>query len=87
MDHQYHVCDDEHCNICNGGLAWCVICHGAEGSLTTECCGRALSEEEQHNIHMKQILNYRDGQWRDESVNTWRQDERARTEERKFHHI
>ena len=71
MDHQYHVCDDEHCNICNGGLAYCIVCYGAEGSLTTECCGRPMTEEEQDRVHMKQNLNFRDGEWKEESNLRW----------------
>ena len=35
---------------CEGNLAFCTVCKGAEGSLTTECCGRPITEEEEHKI-------------------------------------
>ena len=61
MDHQYHVCDDEHCNICIGGLATCVVCHGAEIDLTSECCGRPMTDEEHSRVPYE--LDYKDGEW------------------------
>jgi hypothetical protein len=62
MEHKYHKCNDNECRICNGGLADCEVCNGAEGSLTTECCGRPLSSREQERIY-KGFLDYKDGQW------------------------
>ena len=38
-------CDDYSCPYCVGGLASCIICGGAEGELTTDCCGHKLTQE------------------------------------------
>ena len=38
--HADHDEDSQMCRfICDGGLAYCKTCHGAEGSLPTECPG------------------------------------------------
>lgn len=33
------------CHICRGGLAFCTVCKGAEGDLTTDCPGYSPSED------------------------------------------
>ncbi len=43
MNHVYHDRDD--------GLAHCTVCGGAEGSLTTECCGHSIGEEKLDSIY------------------------------------
>lgn len=52
-------CNEEHerdrCNVCN--LFICSVCGGAEGSLTTDCCGRTIQEDEAENI-MSGKLDY-----------------------------
>ena len=66
MKHKYYECDppcvDTHCNICDGGLAFCTVCGGAEGSLTTECRGEKLEE-----IVLEQVyhhgLDFYGGKW------------------------
>lgn len=60
-DHIYHVCDDDNCTSCNYGLYWCTVCHGAERSLTTECCGRPLTDYEQEEVGY--TLDYANGEW------------------------
>lgn len=30
------------CAICDGGLQLCTVCHGAESTLTTSCCGQDI---------------------------------------------
>lgn len=50
------------CMFCDGGLASCVVCNGAEGSLTTECCGYKLDEKTQDKIY-KEGLDFKDGKW------------------------
>ncbi len=49
---------------CEGNLASCTTCKGAEGSLTTECCGRPITEEEVHRIYEVGDLDFVDGKWR-----------------------
>lgn len=39
-------CDKEFCHYCVGGLFTCTVCGASEGELTTECCGRKMTEEE-----------------------------------------
>lgn len=62
-EHKWHVCNSEHCIPCSSGLDYCEVCHGAEGSLTTECCGRPLTKEEERRIFMFENLDFRNGQW------------------------
>jgi hypothetical protein len=45
--HVLHRCEAERCNVCDGGLALCNICNGAEGLLPTECPGRKMTDEEE----------------------------------------
>jgi hypothetical protein len=52
-------------NVVDGGLAVCKVCGGGEGSLTTDCCGRQITEEESDRIYNKGNLDFRDGQWID----------------------
>jgi hypothetical protein len=35
-------CWASECVICSGGLAFCDVCHGAEGSLPTCCPGERM---------------------------------------------
>ena len=62
-EHVLHQCDDPECFVCNGGLAQCDVCNGAEGTLTTDCCGRQLTEAEEHAIHVTATLDFRNGEW------------------------
>ena len=48
----------------NGGLAFCTVCKGGEGSLTTECCGRPITMKEEHKIYNLGILDFVDGIWK-----------------------
>ena len=48
----------------NGELAFCTTCKGAEGSLTTECCGRPMTEEETNRVYRVGDLDFIDGEWR-----------------------
>lgn len=50
------------CFICLGGLASCVTCHGAEGSLPTHCPQRAMTAEECDDVQAG-VLDFRDGEW------------------------
>ena len=66
MNHRYVIhkhCDcDGYCPICDGGLAQCEVCRGAECSLTTECPGFEICEAYQDQV-CAGLLDYRDGQW------------------------
>lgn len=50
------------CPICDGGLAYCTVCKGAEGSLPTECPGSPMSAEVQEKI-MQGETDFYAGQW------------------------
>jgi len=56
-------CEQSGCMFCDGGLGACTVCGGAEGTLTTECCGRRLTEEEKDKVYKEGTLDYLDGQW------------------------
>jgi hypothetical protein len=49
------------CNICDGGLAICKVCNGAEGTLTTHCPGYWYTEKEE--AVYKGLLDFVDGEW------------------------
>lgn len=50
--------------VSDGNLAFCTTCKGGEGSLTTDCCGRPLTPEEENRIYHIGNLDYVDGEWR-----------------------
>lgn len=56
------------CQFCRGGLAHCIVCHGFEGTLTTECCGRKLTEEEEDKIYKQGTLDFKNGNWEVKNV-------------------
>jgi hypothetical protein len=64
MEHKYHECNDEHCPICNNGarLDFCEVCKGGEASLTTDCCGRVLTDFEEDAIMAKK-LDFKNDRW------------------------
>ena len=49
--------------FCDGGLFHCTICNGFEGSLTTDCCGRKITPEEEDKIYKKGTLDFVNGEW------------------------
>lgn len=56
-------CTCEGAGTCTGCcLFMCEVCNGAEGSLTTECCGRKLSIEEDESIYSGK-LDFVNGEW------------------------
>jgi hypothetical protein len=65
IDHVYFKCDcwKTGCMFCDGGLGACTVCMGIEGSLTTECCGRPITEAEELLIYNRGILDFRNGEW------------------------
>lgn len=44
------------------GCAACRICKGAEGTLTTDCCGAPITYEESEAIYAGQI-DFKGGKW------------------------
>lgn len=56
-------CDINFCAICEGGLSHCIVCGGLEGTLTTNCCGRQLTKEEEEQIYGERSLDFRYGIW------------------------
>lgn len=57
------TCALMYCAFCQGGLALCTLCGGAEGTLTTECCGRRLTAAEEEAIHESGTLDFKGGRW------------------------
>ena len=62
--HVLHKCNEENCRICNGGLAFCLVCQGAEGELTTDCPGDGVTTEQRHAVMMGE-LDYVNGEWQE----------------------
>jgi hypothetical protein len=63
--HTYYECkcNKPYCQFCDGGLGLCTSCNGFEGTLTTECCGRRITEEEERLIYNERVLDYVGGKW------------------------
>lgn len=62
--HEGRCPDLGHCNYCDGGLALCVVCGGAEGELPTECPGGRMTREQRKDVYSG-ILDYKSGRWVD----------------------
>ncbi len=63
--HTQTACDGKHdqtCMICDGGLFICAVCRLAEGSLTTQCCGRWVPALLEEAIYAGSF-DFRDGAW------------------------
>lgn len=56
-------CQRQYCAICEGGLSCCTVCGGFEGTLTTDCCGRQITEDEERRIYDDGALDFRNGEW------------------------
>lgn len=68
--HTFYECGcwETGCPFCDGGLALCTVCKGVEGTLTTDCCGRPLTENEEKEIYDEGRLDFKDGHWVEESA-------------------
>jgi len=55
-------CEKVHCHICEGGLAFCLVCKCGEGTLPTECPGEPVNEERQTEIY-NGASDFVGGQW------------------------
>lgn len=64
MNHKWLECECNQpgCEVCNGGLMACDICGGAEGSLTTDCCGYAVHPSVLDAVY-EGGLDFINGQW------------------------
>lgn len=55
------------CSCCNAGLDYCKTCHGAEGSLPTDCPGRAMNAFEEA-IVFAGIVDFAEDVWKIGSI-------------------
>jgi len=49
--------------LVRGELAFCTVCKAGEGELTTECCGRPMSEEERKRVYEIGNFDFVNGEW------------------------
>lgn len=56
------TCDRMGCMWCDGGLEYCDVCNAFEGTTTTECVGRRMTETEEDQVYARKI-DYRNGHW------------------------
>lgn len=45
----------DYCFICNGGLACCNVCGGAEGSMPTDCPGYEMPSEVAEAVYAGEV--------------------------------
>lgn len=62
MKHVLHSCSAERCNICNGGLALCTACGGAEGAMPTDCPGSPTPSPILDQVYRGEV-DFVDGRW------------------------
>ncbi|MBA4219055.1 MAG: hypothetical protein C0460_17175 [Methylibium sp.] len=65
MDHKLYQCrgcSANFCPFCMGGLKFCTVCNGAEGTLTTHCTGARLSVPQELAVKAGR-LDYANGLW------------------------
>jgi len=55
-------CSNTGCPYCDGGLAYCTVCKGAEGSLPTECPGEPMGAEKEQLVY-DESLDFIGGKW------------------------
>lgn len=67
MKHTWYECHGKHespgCMFCDGGLGACTVCNGFEGTLTTDCCGRKMTEDEERRVYKEGTLDFQNGAW------------------------
>jgi hypothetical protein len=66
MKHKYlkhENCKNHYCNICDGGLALCVICGCAEAELPSECPGGKVHSDLRDMIAQGR-MDYIDGKYK-----------------------
>lgn len=57
MQHVFHKCKNADCQVCEGGLVWCTICGGFEGSLLTYCPGYSLNENALNECYHGKVID------------------------------
>lgn len=64
MEHTWYECKCGHvgCQFCDGGLGHCTVCKGFEGTLTTDCTDKKLSEQTLNAV-WKGYIDFKDGKW------------------------
>ena len=55
-------CEKPACMFCEGGLGYCTVCKGFEGSLPTQCPGTIMGGDVEDLIY-NHGLDFRDGTW------------------------
>jgi hypothetical protein len=64
-------CERPYCAICEGGLANCTVCAGAEGSMPTDCPGVRMTPAQCDAVYAAK-LDYRDGEgWVNRPAKHW----------------
>lgn len=63
VEHVLHNCGAWDCGICEGGLALCIVCGGAEASMPKECPGVAMTEAQAAAVQAG-MRDYWEGHWR-----------------------
>jgi len=63
-EHNYYhcTCNRQGCMFCDGGLSYCTVCGGFEGTLPTECPGAKLYPSTHDDI-WKRGLDFEHGRW------------------------
>lgn len=56
-------CQSPGCMFCDGGLGWCTVCGGFEGTLSHECPGKEMHGWQKSGV-WRGVLEYAGGQWR-----------------------
>lgn len=58
----HHPADENRCITCEGGLALCKACGGAEASMPTDCPGSPMTGEQMDEVQAGH-LDYVNGEW------------------------
>lgn len=56
-------CMEGRCMFCDGGLAMCTVCHGAEGTLPTDCPGVPMTGEQEQAVWRQEMDFHRRHGW------------------------
>lgn len=56
------ICRTGYCPWNDGGLRYCTVCDGLEGSLPTDCPGRKMTKAEADAVYADD-LDFEDGEW------------------------
>lgn len=51
------------CMFCAGGLYACSVCGGGEGSMTSQCPGRRLTETELEKVYAEEVDFFHNQWW------------------------